>query len=160
VTLIKGTRPEQYAGALQHFDEIPQRYRLGTYAGHYRNTNVWDRYKDEVVLEEHDSERMRKTLQLGGDSWRQHMHPRDRHYVLPTLEDVNDWCEKLVDLKARQTCYEYYFLRVYDFFDYLKCHAGHPHLYNPLLLAAIEHEAPRHIWTFRVDRRDEVTQRE
>lgn len=152
---IRGTQPEEYAGALQHYDEIPQRYRLETYQGHYRGEDVWNHYAENVVLAENDSERMRRTLRLGGDSWLKHMTTRGRHHALATVEDANAWCEKLRSEKARRTCYEYYFLRVYDFYEYLKFHCRHPHLYNPLLLAAVNYEAARYIWSFRVDRRQD-----
>lgn len=152
---VRGTRPEQYAGALQHYDEIPQRYRLETYHGQYQDENVWSHFAEDVFLANHDSERIRRTLRLAGNSWLDHMSTRERHHALATPEDANFWCEKLRAEKARRTCYEYYFVRVYDFYEYLKSHFGHPHLYNPLLLAAVEYDAARYIWSFRVDRRQD-----
>lgn len=74
-------------------------------------------------------------------------------------EDVEDWCENLLADKARKTCYEYYFLRVYDFYEYLKHSHEHPHLYNPFLLAATEYESARYLWMFRIDRRREKQER-
>jgi hypothetical protein len=96
---------------------------------------------------------MRHTLKLGGKSWLKHMCEYDRHPALASPEDVNRWCAKLLAEKARSTCYQYYFVRIYDFYEYLKSHCDHPHLYNPFLLAAVDYEAPRDIWLFRIDRR-------
>jgi hypothetical protein len=152
MTQIRGTKPEQYAGAFQHFDEIPQRYRLDNFAARYRGQDVWDRFTEQF-LEQHDSERIRRTLRLSGDSWLEHMHERDRHHALATPEDANEWCEKLRRQKARRTAYEYYFVRVYDFYNYLKSNFQHPHLYNPFLLAAINYDSARYIWMFRIERR-------
>lgn len=152
---MRGTRPEQYAGALQHYDELPRRYQLETYRSQFRGENVWSHSAEDVFLEEHDSKRIRRTLRLAGESWLDHMADRPRHHALATLEDANAWCEKLRAEKARRTCYEYYFVRIYDFYEYLKSHFEYPHLYNPLLLAAIEYDAARHIWSFRVDRRQD-----
>lgn len=152
---IRGTEPEQYAGVFQYFNEIPHRYRLETYASQYEGEDTWNIFVHEVALEEHDSKRVRRTLRLGGGSWLEHMEERGRHHALASPEDANAWCEKLLDEKARRTCYEYYYLRVYDFFEHLKFSCQHPHLYNPLLLAAINYDAARHVWMFRVDRRGE-----
>lgn len=153
MTLTRGSTPEEYAGAIQHFDEIPERYRLDTYAGQYRGENTWERYVDEVLLEEKDSEQVRQTIRLGGGSWLEHMAERPRHHALASPEDVNAWCEKLLDERSRHTSYEYYFVRIYHFYDYLKQSCEHPHLYNPLLLAAIDYDAPRHVWMHRIERR-------
>lgn len=151
----KGSSPEEYAGAIQHFDEIPERYRLETYGGQYRGDNTWERYVDEVLLEEKDTERIRQTARLGGNSWLEHMSERPRHHALARPEDVNEWCEMHLEERARKTIYEYYFLRVYDFYEHLKYSAEYPHLYNPFLLAAIDYEVTRYIWTFRIDRHED-----
>lgn len=158
MNLKKGTTPSEFAGPLQYLDEIPDRYRLDTYTGQYRGEDTWQTYVEEVLLEENDSDRIRQTARLGGQSWLEHMASRRRHHALATPEDVNTWCDKLLEDKARQTCYEYYFLRVYDFYEYLKHSYRHPHLYNPFLLAAIDYEATRHIWMFRIDRRKDKQQ--
>lgn len=150
----KGTSPEEYAGAMQHFDEIPERYRLETYTGQYRGDNTWERYVDEVLLEEKDSDRIRQTARLGGNSWLEHMADRPRHHALASPEDVNEWCEMHLGERTRKTIYEYYFVRVYDFYEHLKHSNQHPHLYNPFLLAAIEFEATRSVWMVRIDRRN------
>jgi hypothetical protein len=148
--------PEEYAGALQYFDEIPQRYHLDTYSAQYRGEDIWNQYVENVVLKEHNSERIQRTLRLGGNSWLEHMDKTRRHHALATPEDVNSWCENLREEKARRTCYDYYFVRIYDFYDYLKSSCRHPHLYNPLLLAAVRYDAARAIWMHRVDDRDRV----
>lgn len=153
MTQIRGTTPEDYAGALQHLEEIPSRYRLETYESEYRGEDVWDDYVHQVVLQEHDSERMRRTLRLAGDSWLEHMHDRGRHHALASPDDANAWCEDLIEEKARRTCYDYYFIRIYDFYDYLRSSSQHPHLYNPLVLAATRYDTVRHIWMHRIDER-------
>lgn len=153
MTQIRGTTPEQYAGALQHFETIPPRYQLETYASQYCDENVWEQYVHEVALEEHDSERMRRALRLAGESWLEHIHDRGRHHALAKPTDANSWCKQLAEEKARRTCYDYYFIRIYDFYDYLKFSSQHPHLYNPLLLAAVRYDSARHIWMHRVDER-------
>ena len=151
--------PEHYAGGFQHFDEIPERYRLETYAAQYRGADTWEKYVEEVLLEEHDSKRIRTTVRLAGSSWTEHMQRRGRHHALASPKDVAEWCNTLLKDKVEKTCYEYYFLRIYDFYDHLKFSHRHPHLYNPLLLAAIDYDAPHRIWMVRVHRRRERAKR-
>lgn len=154
----KGT-PEQYAGAFQAYEDIPQRYRLETFEGHYRNDETWERFVEEVLLEDHDSKRRRKTADLAGASWLEHMGRRDRHHALAQPRDVESWCQSLLEDKVPKTCYEYYFIRVHDFYDHLRCSHRHPHLYNPVLIAAIQNDAARKIWMVRVNHRERVAER-
>lgn len=161
MTRRKGTKPEQYAGAFQHSSEIPPRYRLETYAGQYRGEDTYDEYVQEVLYPEHDSDRLRSSVKRARFSWFQHMDKVGRHHALARPEDAGDWCRKLLAAdRTPETCYEYYYNRIYQFYTHLKCHNDHPHLYNPLLLAAIEYDAAREIWMCRINNRPEVVDRE
>ena len=150
---VRGTSPEEYAGALQHFEDIPYRYRLDTFESQYQGHDTWEQYAENVVLAEHDTDDMHQRMRLAGESWRDHMAARGRHHAVATIEDVESWCEDLLADRARRTVYGYYFLRVYNFYDHLKYSTEHPHLYNPVLLAATRYPASREIWLYRVDRR-------
>lgn len=161
MTRRKGTTPEEYAGAFQHYDEIPTRYRLETFAGQYRDDDTYDRYVQDVLLADNDSKRLRASAKRARFSWFEHMEKRGRHHALATIDDAGTWCRKLMNAdRTARTCYEYYYNRIYMFYDYLKSHHKHPHLYNPLLLAATEYDAAREIWMFRINRRPEVVDRE
>lgn len=163
MTTRKGIRPEQYAGPFQSYSEIPARYRLETYTADYAGEDTWQEYVENVLYEEHgeDSLQIQRTLRRGGKSWLEHMAARDRHHALARPEDVAAWCRDLQDSdRARRTTYECYFVRVYEFYDYLKRSYRHPHVYNPVLLAAIDDEATRDLWAYRVDSRPEVVDRE
>lgn len=160
MTRRKGTKPEQFAGVFQDYGEIPARYRLETYASQYRGEETWEHYCNDVLFEEFDSDYMRENARKAGDSWLSHMNQRGRHHALATPQDANAWCEKLLNGRSQRTCYEHYFVRIYQFYDYLKNCYRHPHLYNPLLVAAIEYDAARHVWMYRVDARPEVLPRE
>ncbi len=153
---IRGTSPEEYAGAFQHFEEIPYRYRLETYESQYQGQNTWEEYAKNVVLTEHDTDVMQQRLRLAGDSWHDHMDARGRHQAVATIEDIESWCKDLIADRARRTVYGYYFLRVYNFYDHLKYSTDHPHLYNPVLLAATRYPASRKIWMYRVDKRSQT----
>jgi len=161
MTRRKGTKPEQFAGVFQQYGEIPQRYHLETYAGQYQDQDTWTSYCDDVLFEEHDSKHMRQAARKAGGSWLTHMEKQGRHHALATPQHADAWCQKLLDGdRVRRTCYEQYFVRIYQFYDYLKQNHQHPHLYNPLLLAAIEYDTARHLWMFRIDTRPEAVSRE
>ena len=161
MTRRKGTTPEQYAGVFQQYDSIPARYRLETYSGHYRDENTWNRYCEQVLFERFDSDYIRKSARRAGDSWLNHMTGEESHHALATPKHVDCWCDKLLNKdRNRRTCYENYFVRIYNFYEYLKSSYRHPHHYNPLLLAAIEFETTRYIWLYRVESRPEVVDRE
>lgn len=157
----KGTEPEQFAGLFQKFANIPTRYQLETYESQYAEEDTWDLYCSQILLEKYDSDHMKKTAQKAARSWKSHMEQRNRHHALATPEDANAWCDFLISGDRNQrTCYEHYFIRIYQFYDYLKQSHQHPHLYNPLLLAAIEYEATRQIWEYRIESRPEAVNRE
>lgn len=157
----KGTKPEQYAGAFQRYSDIPPRYRLETYSGDYRDEDTWDQYCADILFERFDSDYIQRNARQAGQSWLEHMTTQGRHHALATPKHVDCWCDKLLtEGRNRRTCYENYFIRIYNFYEYLKASCRHPHHYNPLLLAAIEFDTPRHIWLYRVDSRPEVVDRE
>lgn len=159
----KGIRPEQYAGPFQKYSEIPARYRLETYSGDYRGENTWEEYVENVLYEKYgeNSITIQRTVRQGGQSWLDHMAERDRHHALATPMDVEEWCQSLTATdRQRRTLYEQYFVRVYQFYDYLKTNYRHPHIYNPALLAAIEGGATRDLWEYRIEERPVVVDRE
>lgn len=158
----KGVRPEQYAGVYQRYEDVPERYRLETYIDEYRGKWTWGEYLLEELYPEHEpvSDWMKKTIQRAGDSWLDHTGERGRHHALATPEDVETWCESLLEGRKRRTVYEVYFVRIYQFYEYLTMDYEHPHVYNPLLLAAVEGGAAREVWMHRVESRPEVVDRE
>lgn len=161
MTRRKGTKPEQYAGAFQEYSSIPARYRLETYKQEYSGRETWSNYRGDVLLEAHDSKTIQKESRLAGDSWRDHMRTRGQHHALATPMDANTWCQKLLDTgRTKRYNYECYYLRIYQFYDYLKASFHHPHLYNPLLLAAVNYDAARQLWMYRIKTRPEVVGRD
>jgi hypothetical protein len=157
----KGTEPEQYAGPFQSYAEIPPRYRLENYAGQYQDEDTWTHYCEESLFREYDSNHMRKVARKAENSWLDHMEQRGCHHALATPEAANDWCKVLLNgNRVRRTCYEQFYVRIYQFYDWLREDSRHPHLYNPLLLSAINYKAARHLWMYRIDSRPEEVTRE
>jgi len=161
MTRRKGTKPEEFSGAYKSYSEIPTRYRLETYTEQYLDEDTWDCYCREILFQEYDSKHIRDSARKASQSWLSHMDDRDRHHALATPADADTWSQRLLNGdRKRRTCYEQYFVRIYQFYDYLKNSYQHPHLYNPLLIAAINYETTRHLWSYRVDARPEVRSRE
>ncbi|GAB7092531.1 hypothetical protein JCM18237_28020 [Halorubrum luteum] len=157
----KGTKPEQYAGPFQEYSSVPQRYCLKTYAGHYTGEETWKQYCEQVLFGQYDSDYIRRSARRAGSSWKDHMASQGRHHALATPNDVDEWCRLLLDGgRNRRTCYENYYVRIYNFYEHLKRNCQHPHLYNPLLMAAIEYDVTRRVWMYRIDARPEVTERD
>ena len=150
---VRGTSPEEYAGALQHFENIPYRYRLETYESQYQGRDTWGQYVENTVRVEHNSDHVCQRIRCAGESWRDHMAARGRHHAVATTEDVESWCKDLFANRTKRTVYRHYFQRIYNFYDHLKYSTEHPHLYNPLLVAATRYSTSREIWMYRVERR-------
>lgn len=158
----KGTMPEQYVGAFETYHSIPHRYRLGTYSADYEGEDTWQQYVERVLYQEYDEDSLETQpgIRQGGASWLTFMEGRNRHHALARPTDVDAWCQQLTNQnRTRRTNYEQYYNRIYQFYDYLKTSCRHPHVYNPLLIAAVEYETTRDLWRYRVDRRPEVNHR-
>jgi hypothetical protein len=155
MTELKPTTPEAHAGIFHCHADIPARYRLETYASYYEREDTLDRYLNQVYFKKKPevSDSIQRRAHRFRDSWIDHMEDRDRHHALATSEDVNTWCQILLERCTARTSYKTYYCQIYNFYEYLKTSYRHPHLYNPLLLAAIEHEPTYEIWTHRVKER-------
>jgi hypothetical protein len=148
----KPTTPEGHAGIFQEYGDIPARYRLETYTQHYDGVDTLQRYYDEVYYPAHEpvSDWMEEQIERVATSWKNHMADRNRHHALATPQDVDLWCQDLLEFCSPKTSYKSYFRRIYNFYNYLQDSHQHPHLYNPLLLAAIEYDATYRVWQYRV----------
>jgi hypothetical protein len=79
------------------------------------------------------------------------MDEQQRHHALGRPADVVLWCEQVLDEVSPISAYRAYWGKLEQFFDWLLWHPDHPHLYNPLLMAANEHEAAREIWNAKTE---------
>jgi len=158
----KGVRPEQYAGVFHHYEDIPERYRLQTYADQYDGEDTLGQYVENVLHGEgkSHSETFQQRTRRAVKSWRKHMDDRGRHHALATPDDVEAWCGDHLSRVTRETAYMNYYVRIYQFYEHLVTTHHHPHVYNPFIIAAIEGGDARELWKFRVDNRPEVVDRE
>jgi hypothetical protein len=148
----KPTTPEAHAGIFKRYRDIPARYRLETYSQHYDGEDTLQQYYDEVYFPSREplSDWLEERAERVSNSWKEHMADCDRHHALATPHDVELWCQDLLESCIPETAYKTYFRQLYNFYEYLRdCHQ-HPHLYNPLLLAAIEYDTAHQVWQYRV----------
>jgi len=148
----KPTTAEGHAGIFHSYSDIPARYRLDTYTSHYENEETLTWYLNNIYYPRYApvSDHMERVVERVSKSWMDHMANQGRHPALATPEDVDQWCKSRLESCSAKTCYTTYFQRIYNFYEYLKADYRHPHLYNPLLVAAIEYDTANRIWRFRV----------
>lgn len=144
--------PRDRVGVYQRFDDVPEHYRFGVHADAYEGRDVWDEFEARR-LAEFTSDSFRQKLERAGRRWREHMADRGRHHALARPADVEAFFADLLDELTVLTAYEYY-IHVSAFYDWLLWHADHPHLYDPVKLAAIEGGASRRLFDFSIRPRE------
>ena len=159
----RSPNPAEQAGVFKKLEEVPSRYRFSTYASSYEGSEVWSEF-----LEAHRDFYADGSLQEGertGRYWKEYMEGKDRHYALPTPNDVEEFLEWLTSSEGKDmnvlTVYTMYWPYLERFFNWLQFHTKHPHNYNPLLMAVIEYpdglvgEVWDHKYMVRGNSRDE-----
>lgn len=136
-------------GVYKCLDDVPDRYRLKRYASSYEECDVWREFCEEHEYNKGESEVFRRKVDLAGDHWRGFMGNR-RHHALATPGDVEMWSAQLLDEYTRNTAYKYW-IRVEHFYQWLQWHTEHPHVYHPVLMAAVEGDAAAEIWNWKTN---------
>ncbi len=132
-------------GVYKRIAQVPDRYRLSSYAAEYEGRETWAEYVDEEIPDDR-RERFMDDTERVERRWKSHMESRDRHHALATPTDVEQWCSWLVTEFSIGHAYHPYWCRVEEFYDYLYWHTDHSHVYNPFLMAAAEYPAAGRIW--------------
>lgn len=138
-------------GVFKRLEDVPERYRFARYADEYAVRDVWAEYVTSLPST-YDSNHFRATLRKTGDSWKAHVQARGRHHALATPNDVETWCVKLAETRQLDTVNSEYFVRVEGLYDWLQFHPKHPHVYQPVLMAAANFETARAVWETKFDR--------
>ena len=92
----------------KHLDAVPAHYRLRTYADRYEGVDVLETFLTEYLFERYSSERFVEDARRAARRWKTHMSSRGRHHALATPDDVEAWCEGLVDRYVLKTAYNSY----------------------------------------------------
>jgi len=150
----KSTDPTDRMGVYKSIGDVPDRRRLSQHAAAYDGRDVWT----EFVAANEDryaTEDSRRRVARAGEVWKDHMDERGRHHALATPEDVETWSTALLDEYTVGHAYNGYWVRVEAFYSWLQWHTEHPHVYQPVRMAAADPDAPasRTIWEEKVSRR-------
>lgn len=145
----KSLDPAARLGVYKRLDDVPDRYRLAQYADSYEGRDVWREFCEEHEYDQGDSRDFRRKVDRAGNHWCGFMENR-RHHALATPSDVDAWSEQLLDEFTHSTAYKYW-IRVEHFYRWLQWHTEHPHVYHPVLMAVITHDAAAEVWERKTD---------
>lgn len=132
-------------GAFKRLEDVPNHLRFEQFADAYEDRDVWTEFCEEYEYHHGSSENFRRDVDRGGSHWLDHMAERAHHHALATPEDVEAWCVLLVEEKTLRTAFNYW-VRIKRFYDWLQWHVEHPHVYDPVLMAAANGGAAERIW--------------
>jgi hypothetical protein len=147
-------------GVYKALSEVPYRYRLASHSAAYEGRDVWQEFCEQYEYAQGDHERYEEEVDRAGDCWQEFMDDRGRHHALATPDDVEGW---LVDLRREgppslRRLHDYW-LRVDRFYDWLMWHTEHPHVYNPLLIAAADGGLTGEVWECKAEQTREARER-
>lgn len=156
----KSLDPVDRMGVYKSLSEVPDRYRLTNHSAAYEGRNVWQEFCEEYEYAQGDHERYEEEVDRAGDRWREFMADRGRHHALATPGDVEAWCVELRrgENSSLRRSHDYW-LRVNRFYDWLKWHTEHPHVYNPVLMAAAEGGVAGEVWEWKAEQTREARER-
>lgn len=149
----KSLDPTDRMGIFKSLSEVPSRYRLANHNAAYRGRNVWQEFCDEYEYSQGNYDRYTEEVDRVGDHWLEFMQDRGNHHALATPDDVEMWCAKIYreeDMSLRRS--HDYWLRINRFYEWLKWHTDHPHVYNPALLAVNKGQVASKIWDKKVEK--------
>lgn len=138
-------------GIYKRLDDVPPHHRLGRFTDAYADCDVWAAFVASRS-EEFDSDWYHATLRKAGTSWKDHVSDRGRHHALGRPADVETWCATLASTRQIGTVYSVYWVRIEEFYSWLQLHTDHPHVYQPVLMAAAHHETARRVWAQKLAR--------
>lgn len=142
--------PARRIGVYKQFSEIPHEHRLESYSERYAGRDVWGEFLVEVFFPRHNSYQTQQEARRTGRKWRAVMDDNGRPPALARPADVEEFCALVLEEVNPLTAYKTYWSKLEQFYEWLCWHTDHPHSYNPVLLAASEHEAAREIWNAKV----------
>lgn len=149
----KGLRedPVDNLGVFKSLEEVPDFYRLSTYSVEYEDRDVWAEWIDE---EKNDLAKSTRKYKYGRAEklWKSHMEGRGRHHALANPSDVESFLADQLDQVQKETVWNTRYDQLYQFYNWLMFHTDYLHVYNPVLMAAVDGEAAREMWDYRVQK--------
>lgn len=148
----KSKCPSDRIGVYKYLEDVPDRYRLSQHASAYKGRDVWEEFLTNHLFEKYNTKRFKEDVRRAGERWKDHMTEQDRHHALATPLHVEAWCKELVAQYKMRTAYNEYWVRIERFYDWLQWHTEHPHVYQPVLMAADQYDASGQIWEEKLRR--------
>lgn len=142
-------------GVFKQLEDVPESYRLSSYADRYTDSDPWSEFLVIELLPGHNSYQFKQTTRRAARSWKDHVQGRGRHHALATPTDVETWCAELLEEVEVQTVYKSYWTKFERFYEWLRWHTDHPHVYNPFLMAAANKEAASTVWETKMAFREQ-----
>jgi hypothetical protein len=146
----KSLDPGDRLGVYKRLADVPTRYRLSNHARAYEERDVWQEFCEEYEYAQGSHARYEEEVDRVGDCWKAHMAEQERHHALAQPADVEAWCADLLADGSTRRAHDYW-LRINRFYNWLRWHTEHPHVYNPALMAAVEGEATGEVWTWKAE---------
>ena len=143
--------PTDRLGVYKSFEDLPEDYRLESYDEAYHHRDVWGEFLIEIFFPVHNSYQTQQEARRVGRKWRAVIDEQGRHHALARPADVELFCARVLDEVEPRTAYKAYWGKLEQFYEWLCWHTDHPHRYNPVLMAANEHERAREIWNTKVE---------
>lgn len=141
----KSPYPSDRIGVFKHLADVPAHHRLKQYTDEYADRDVWQEFCLEGEYDQSPTDEFRAEVDRVGDRWKAFMTHRGRHHALATPADVEAWCQTLLEEGSPRRAHDYW-IRIRRFYDWLQWHTEHPHIYHPVVMAAIEYEGAGRIW--------------
>lgn len=150
---IRHLSVENKLGVWKGLEDVPPRRRFENMSTSFYHDDPWAAFLESKDLAVSTAEKYQRAY----DCWKDHMDDYDRHHLLPTPEHVEsyfDWIRHRQTPFQRNgkptkivTLYKGYFIGINGFFRWLMNHADYRHLYNPVHMAAANHDGiVRKIW--------------
>jgi len=137
---MKTTSPRDRMGVYKRIEQVPDERRLNSFAGSYKDRDMWAEFLDVDRPHRYQNWDHYKTkLERAGRRWKDHMDEQGRHHALAQPDDVEAWSQSLLDELTEGTAYRHW-CQVEKFYTWLQYHIDHPHTYQPVWMAVAEHD--------------------
>lgn len=123
-------------GVFKELLDVPEARRFHQYASAYDGNDTWAVYRENHEL----SERMGEEWDRFGRRWKDHMADGGRHHALARPDDVEAWSQWMLNQFSVNRAYQHWNV-IEGFYEWLKWHTEHPHVYNPFHMAARDTES-------------------
>ena len=144
------TGVEENLGVYKRLEDVSERYRLHNFASQFLERDVWEEWMEAEKADLAESTRKYKY----GKSerlWKEHMGTVGRHHALAQPQDVEIFLADQLEQVQIQTVWNSRYSILFNFYDWLAHNDSYPHVYNPVLMAAVDGEASRRMWEYRVE---------